>query len=81
MSDMEYGPEIFEEDCGKWFKLDDKKPEHDEVVLIFRKRVRLAVYNEYDECWDDPETDDYMCELEFANYWMRIPETPNTYEQ
>lgn len=62
---------------GVWLDFPDNKPEDGEKVIVRRKGYGLnwdmAVYNEYHECWDDCEEDDYWCELNEVDKFMRIP--------
>lgn len=62
---------------GVWLDYPDNKPEDGERVLALRKGNSLwwdvVVYNEYHECWDDSEGDDYFCDLDEVEKFMRIP--------
>ena len=64
---------------GTWIKFPDNKPEDGERVLILKHGYvfwEVYVYNEIHQCWDDSEGDDYMCDLDEVEYWMRIPKAP-----
>jgi hypothetical protein len=62
---------------GVWLDYPANKPDDGERVLAFRNGNRLwwdvVVYNEYHECWDDSEGDDYFCDLDEVEKFMRIP--------
>ena len=62
---------------GVWLDYPANKPDYGERVLALRYGNRLwwdvVVYNEYKECWDDSEGDDYFCDLDDVEKFMRIP--------
>lgn len=62
---------------GVWLDFPQNKPENNERCLIRRKGYGElwdpAVYNEYFECWDDGEGDDYFCDLNDVDKFMLIP--------
>ena len=63
---------------GVWLNFPENKPNDGEKVLIsranyYRGNWEPAVYNEYHQCWDDADGDDYMCELECVDKFMLIP--------
>lgn len=61
---------------GVWLDFPANEPENHERVLIRRKGFgqlwEAAVYNKDYECWDDGEGDDYYCELNDVDKFMRI---------
>ena len=61
---------------GIWLDFPQNKPVDGEKVLIRRKGHRqnweCAVFNEYHECWDDAEGDDFMYYLEDVDKVMFI---------
>lgn len=62
---------------GVWLDYPANKPDDGERVLALRYGNSLwwdvVVYNEYHECWDDSEGDDYFCDLDEVEKFMRIP--------
>lgn len=64
---------------GTWLKLSECCPEDGERVLILKTGCvfwEVAVYNRFDNCFDDSEGDDYMYDFNDVEYWMRIPKAP-----
>lgn len=63
---------------GIWLDFPENVPNDGEKVLIRVKGCgqnwEAAVYNEYHQCWDDADGDDYMCELESVDKFMLIPD-------
>ena len=64
---------------GVWLCYPANKPDDGERVLALRRGNSLwwdvVVYNEYHECWDDSEGDDYFCDLDEVDKFMRIPKS------
>ena len=63
----------------KWIKTEDEVPEDDERVLAKMKDRAgwdwtVRVWNEHYNCWDDEDGDDYECDREDVEVWMRIKE-------
>lgn len=63
-----------EDKRGIWLHFPECTPEDGEQVVVKRNgRYQILVYNEYYKCWDDSEGDDYYCELNEADKFLRIP--------
>lgn len=61
----------------EWISVNDRLPEHDELVIIYSKYGReFVVYNKANNCWDDIDGDDYYRDIEWATYWIPLPEPP-----
>ena len=61
----------------EWKNLNDETPIGMERVLVcdtYFREVRILVYNDYDECWDTEDGDDYYCNLDRCQYWMSLPQ-------
>lgn len=60
-----------------WISINDDMPADGERVLVKLKDRgcwpwEVAVWNAYYNLWDDSEGDDYMCDKEDVECWMRI---------
>ena len=60
-----------------WISINNELPGDGERVLIKLKDRgcwdwEVAVWNEYYNGWDDSEGDDYMCDKDAVECWMRI---------
>lgn len=63
-----------EEKRGIWLNFPECTPEDGEQVVVKRNGwYELLVYNEYHQCWDDSEGDDYCCDLSEVDKFLRIP--------
>jgi hypothetical protein len=38
------------------------------------REVRILVYNDFHECWDTEDGDDYYCDLSAITWWMPLPD-------
>lgn len=69
----------------EWKKVEDELPKKDGnssiYVLVCDKWNRISVkpYNEYHNCWDDEDGDDYFSDAVGGKitHWMELPEKPN----
>lgn len=61
-----------------WHKVSEELPTHNRAVAISPefKGCGFACYNEYDNCWDTEDGDDYLCDIDKVKYWFEIPEAP-----
>lgn len=60
----------------EWKNLNEEKPIGNERVLVCDSHfheVRILVYNDFHECWDTEDGDDYYCDLDAVTYWMHLP--------
>ena len=60
-----------------WISIKDELPNDSERVLVKLKDKgcwdwEVAVWNKHYECWDDSEGDDYMCDKDAVECWMRV---------
>lgn len=63
-----------EEKRGIWLNFPECTPDDGEQVVVKRNGwYEILVYNEYHQCWDDSEGDDYYCELSEVDKFLRIP--------
>lgn len=51
----------------------DSMPEDEQCVLA-KPHDKLLVWNEYHNCWDDEDGDDFYCKREDVTYWCPIPQ-------
>lgn len=61
----------------EWKNLNEEKPMGNERVLVCDERfreVRILVYNDFHECWDTEDGDDYYCDLSAITWWMSLPD-------
>lgn len=66
--------EMTEEKRGIWLNFPECTPEDGVQVVVKRNGwYEILVYNEYHQCWDDSEGDDYYCELSEVDKFLRIP--------
>lgn len=59
----------------EWIKTWEQVPEDSERVLIKRydwPEWEVAVWNDHYKSWDDAEGDDYFCDMNDVERWMRI---------
>lgn len=67
-----------------WISVNDRLPHKDGsssiFVLVFNIFIGVVVrpYNEYHNCWDDEDADDYYCDAVGGKitHWMPLPESP-----
>ena len=72
---------ITEEKRGIWLNFPECTPEDGEQVVVKRNGwYEILVYNEYHQCWDDSEGDDYYCDLDEIDKFLRIPKEEQTYD-
>lgn len=60
----------------EWKDINENKPIDGARVLvcdIYYRQVRILTYNEYNECWDGEDGDDYECDLDRCPYWTELP--------
>lgn len=58
------------------FRIAEKTPEQDEFVMIKRQGKGFwtpKVYNAYYNCWDTADGDDYDCDVDENDVWLRLP--------
>lgn len=69
---------IFEKDIKFWKYTDKETPRTKEPVAIFPsfQGHEFAVWNDYEQCWDDETGDDYMCDKDKVIGWCEIPPIP-----
>lgn len=46
----------------------------DEQCVLAKPHDKLLVWNEYHNCWDDEDGDDFYCKREDVTYWCPIPQ-------
>jgi len=66
-----------------WISVNDRLPNDGNssiFVLVYDTYNEIIVrpYNEYHNCWDDEDTDDYYCDAVGGKitHWMPLPESP-----
>lgn len=60
-----------------WIKTIEEVPQNEEKVLTcYYGFYKLLTWNSQYGCWDDEKGDDYFCDREQVEYWMRLPEMP-----
>ena len=60
----------------KWNNINEKRPVDGSRVLvcdIYYRQVRILTYNEYEDCWDREDGDDYYCDIDRCPYWTELP--------
>lgn len=63
----------------KWNKTSDVLPEANHAYLVYDTHdnyVKILCYNNYDNCWDDEDADDYYCDIDRISHWMDLPNRP-----
>ena len=58
------------------FRIAEKKPKQDEFVMVIRQGDGYwtpKVYNAYYNCWDTADGDDYDCDVDENDIWLRLP--------
>jgi len=69
-----------------WIKTSEKQPDKKENVRVsqvpclafYKNEIRVLYFNHTHECWDNEDGDDFECRIEDVEYWMLLPEKPNT---
>jgi hypothetical protein len=60
----------------EWNDINEKRPVDGSRVLvcdIYYRQVRILTYNEYEDCWDREDGDDYYCDIDRCPYWTELP--------
>ena len=58
------------------FRIAEKTPKQDEFVMVIRQGDGYwtpKVYNAYYNCWDTADGDDYDCDVDENDVWLRLP--------
>lgn len=58
------------------FRIAEKTPKQDEFVMVIRQGDGYwtpKVYNAYYNCWDTADGDDYDCDVDENDIWLRLP--------
>lgn len=58
------------------YRIAEKTPEQDEFVMIRRHGEGYwtpKVYNAHYNCWDTADGDDYDCDVDENDIWLRLP--------
>lgn len=58
------------------FRIAEKTPNQDEFVMVIRQGDGYwtpKVYNAYYNCWDTADGDDYECDVDENDIWLRLP--------
>ena len=58
------------------FRIAEKTPNQDEFVMVIRQGDGYwtpKVYNAYYNCWDTSDGDDYDCDVDENDIWLRLP--------
>jgi hypothetical protein len=63
---------------ANWTKTSDSVPAHRNAVAIFPpwQGHEFACWNEYEQCWDGDDGDDFLCHKSAVFCWYEIPEVP-----
>jgi hypothetical protein len=64
---------------GEWISVKDRLPRDDGQYLVNGPcGIQIATMNNYAECWDDAEGDDYWHDLTgWFTHWIPLPEAPH----
>lgn len=59
-----------------WISIEDRMPEDEQLVLTSSSiyGIKLLVWNDHYNAWDDEDGDDVYCERDKIDAWMPIPE-------
>lgn len=59
-----------------WISIEDRMPEDEQLVLTSSSiyGIKLLVWNDHYNVWDDEDGDDVYCERDKIDTWMPIPE-------
>ena len=58
------------------YRIAEKTPKQDEFVMVIRQGDGYwtpKVYNAYYNCWDTADGDDYDCDVDENDIWLRLP--------
>ena len=58
------------------FRIAEKTPNQDEFVMVIRHGDGYwtpKVYNAHYNCWDTADGDDYDCDVDEKDVWLRLP--------
>jgi hypothetical protein len=61
----------------EWKDFNVERPIGMSRVLVcdtYFHEVRILVYNDFNECWDTEDGDDYYCDLGRIIYWLPLPD-------
>ena len=63
---------------NEWKYTKDETPKTKEPVAIYPPfhSQQFACWNDYEQCWDTEDGDDYLCNKEEVLCWYEIPEVP-----
>lgn len=58
-----------------WINIEDRMPEDEQLVLTSSSTygIKLLVWNDHYNVWDDEDGDDVYCERDKIDAWMPIP--------
>ena len=57
-------------------KIDENDGEPFIVFDTYDKTVKVLCFNNYHDCWDGEDGDDYYCDLNRVSHWMPFPKKP-----
>jgi|GEM_PF-2546942 len=57
---------------------DNKRRPTTGCLVIRNRQMELLYFDHDNECWNDSQDDDYKCDINGVEYWMMLPEFPNT---
>ena len=58
---------------SEWKKSTQELPnESGSYFVFYDNTVRILVWNENHECWDDDSGDDYFCDPTDVTHWMEL---------
>ncbi len=63
----------------EWKKVSIEEPKDGERVLVWDSEFNectIKVFNKIHNCWDSEDGDEYVCDLDRYEFWMRLPEEP-----
>lgn len=58
------------------FRISEKTPEQDEFVMVKERGIgywKPQVFNKECNCWDTADGDDYDCDVDENDVWLRLP--------
>lgn len=65
-----------------WINVEDELPKEEGPCLCYdnhHKQIRVLVFNDFHDCWDQEDGDDYYTDSVGGKvtHWMKLPELPN----
>ena len=64
-------------ESSEWISVEDRLPQKDEYCLVYGKSIGVLIrpFNEFHQCWDDEDADDYFTDAKGGKitHWQLLP--------